>query len=155
MINRLLKQLILIHQKLKLSTYNWIKNWIPWSGTSEPQTTDTRQRHKSKISEKLGRCGRQNMLWSYLKIWELIFGCAVKAISSLGVRSPCYRISFITFPVSHLHAYLLHNFLEINLIILWKSNKFFVLTNLKMIKKNQCQASEKILIRKWPPIAWF
>ena len=30
------------------------------------------------------------MLWSYLKIWEweLIFGHAVKAISSPGVRSP-------------------------------------------------------------------
>ena len=34
---------------------------------------------------------RQNMLWSYLKIWEweLIFGHAVKAISSPGVHSPC------------------------------------------------------------------
>ena len=34
---------------------------------------------------------RQNMLWPYLKIWEweLIFGRAVKAISSPGVRSPC------------------------------------------------------------------
>ena len=30
------------------------------------------------------------MLWPYLKIrdWDLIFGCAVKAFSSLGVRSP-------------------------------------------------------------------
>ena len=35
-----------------------------------PQTTDTQWRHKSKISEKLGRSGRQNMLWQYLKIWE-------------------------------------------------------------------------------------
>ena len=44
----------------------------------------------SKISEKLGRCGRQNMLWAYLKIWDgdLVFGHAVKTISSLGVRSP-------------------------------------------------------------------
>ena len=44
-----------------------------------------------KISEKLGRCGRQNIFWPYLKIWEWewIFGRAVKAISSLGVRSPC------------------------------------------------------------------
>ena len=55
-------------------------------------TTDTQRRFKSKISEKLGRCGRQNMLWPYLKIWEWewIFGCAVKAISSLGIHSPCY-----------------------------------------------------------------
>ena len=51
---------------------------------------DTQWRHKSKISEKLGRCGRQNMLRPYLKIWEWewIFGRAVKTVSSLGVRSP-------------------------------------------------------------------
>ena len=59
----------------------------------ESRTTDTQWRHKSKISEKLGRCGRQKMLPPYLKIWEWewIFGRAVKAISSLGVRSPCTR----------------------------------------------------------------
>ena len=41
------------------------------------------------------QCGKQNMLWSYLKIWEweLIFGCAVKAISSPGVRSLGTRYS--------------------------------------------------------------
>ena len=52
---------------------------------------DTQWRHKSKISEKLGRCSRENMLRPYLKIWEWewIFGRAVKAISSPGVRSPC------------------------------------------------------------------
>ena len=57
---------------------------------SESWTTDTQWRLKSKISEKLGRCGRQNMLPQYLKIWEWewIFGRAVKAISPLGVRSP-------------------------------------------------------------------
>ena len=35
----------------------------------------------------------------YLKIWEweLIFGRAVKAISSPGVRSPCYYISDLSF----------------------------------------------------------
>ena len=39
---------------------------------------------------KMGRCGRQNMLRPYLKIWDwdLIFDRAVKTISSLGVRSP-------------------------------------------------------------------
>ena len=44
----------------------------------------------SKISEKLGRCGRQNMLWPYLNIWdwEWIFGRTVKVISSLGLCSP-------------------------------------------------------------------
>ena len=55
-----------------------------------PRTTDTQWRHKSKKSKNLGRCGRQNMLPLYLKIWEweLIFSYAVKAISSPGVRSP-------------------------------------------------------------------
>ena len=43
------------------------------------------------LSTNLGQCGRQNMLRPYLKIWEWewIFGHAVKAISSPGVRSPC------------------------------------------------------------------
>ena len=59
------------------------------------RTTDTQWRHKSKTSEKLGRCGRQNMLPPYLKIWEWewIFGRAVKAISSLGVRSPWFCLT--------------------------------------------------------------
>ena len=64
-----------------------------------PRTTDTQWRHKLKISEKLGRCGRQNMLPPYLKIWDWdwIFGRAVKVISSLGVSSPWnvpYRLPF-------------------------------------------------------------
>ena len=56
-----------------------------------PRTTDTQWRHKSKISENLGWCGRQNMLRPYLNIWDWdwIFGRAVKVISFLGVRSPC------------------------------------------------------------------
>ena len=42
----------------------------------------------------MGRCGRQNMLPPYLKIWEWewIFGHAVKAISSLGVHGPWLRL---------------------------------------------------------------
>ena len=53
------------------------------------RTTDTQWRHKSKKSENLGQCGRQNMLRPYLKIWEWewILGRAVKTISSPGVRS--------------------------------------------------------------------
>ena len=45
---------------------------------------------KSNKYENFGRCGRRNMLRSYLKIWEWeqIFGSALKAISSPGVRSP-------------------------------------------------------------------
>ena len=59
---------------------------------SGPRTTDTQWRHNSKKCENLGQCGRQNMLRPYLKMWEweLIFGLAVKAISSPGVRSPCF-----------------------------------------------------------------
>ena len=34
------------------------------------RTADTQWRHKSKKSEILGRCARQNMLWPYLKIWD-------------------------------------------------------------------------------------
>jgi len=66
--------------------------WLQLSPTFQnPRTTDTQWRHKSKISERLGRCGRQNMLRPYLKIWDWdwIFGRGVKAIFSLGVRSPC------------------------------------------------------------------
>ena len=76
-----------------------------------PRTTDTQWRHKSKISENLGRCGRQNMLPPYLKIWEWewIFGRAVKAISSLGVRSPWCRL-FILFEI---HCFLCPCILEV------------------------------------------
>ena len=54
------------------------------------RTTDTQWWHKSKKSENLGQCDRlnKNMPRPYVKIWEWIFGRAVKAISSLGVRSP-------------------------------------------------------------------
>ena len=75
---------------------------------TDPRTTDTQWRHKSKISEKLGWCGRQNLLRPYLKIWEWewIFGRAVQAVSSLGVRSPWYGGS-----IHALRMYLL-NFVE-------------------------------------------
>jgi hypothetical protein len=58
--------------------------------SSNPRTTDTKWRHKSKLSEKLGWCGRQDMLRLSLRIldWDWIFVRAVIAISSLGVRSP-------------------------------------------------------------------
>ena len=56
---------------------------------SHSRTTDTQLRHKSKLSEKLGQCGRQNMFRPYLKFGSRseFFCHAVKAISSLGVRS--------------------------------------------------------------------
>ena len=69
-----------------------------------PRTTGTQWRHKSKKSENLGRCGRQNMLRPYLICkWKLIFGCAMKDISLLGsvvgvflLQSlPCMLILFI------------------------------------------------------------
>ena len=51
-------------------------------------------KEKSKKSENLGRCGRQNVLRPYLKIWnwDWIFGRALKTFSSLGVRSPWYDL---------------------------------------------------------------
>ena len=56
----------------------------------QTRTADTQWRHTSKKYENLGRCGRQNMLRPYLKIWEWewISGPAVKAICSPVVRSP-------------------------------------------------------------------
>ena len=56
--------------------------------------------YKSKKYEKLGWCGRQNMLRAYLKIlgWELIYWHAVKEISSPGVRSPCLSGNFKMHP---------------------------------------------------------
>ena len=44
-----------------------------------------------QFKKKLGRYGRQSMLRPYLKIWEWIFSCTVKAISSLGIHSPCIK----------------------------------------------------------------
>ena len=72
-------------------------------GNSGSRTTDTQWRHKSKKSEILGRCGKQNMLRPYLKNWDcdLIFSRAVKPIASLGVRSLCsgWRIA-LSWPIS-------------------------------------------------------
>ena len=67
-----------------------LKNKRVIFGYTAPRNTDTQWRHKSKKSENLGRCGRQTMLRPYLNIWDwdLIFGRAVKEISSPGVRSP-------------------------------------------------------------------
>ena len=63
------------------------KNFVRNSDWYETQTTDIQWRHKSKISEELGLCGKQNMLWPYLKIWEWewVFGRSMKDISTLGV----------------------------------------------------------------------
>ena len=82
---------------------------------SSTRTTDTQWRHKSKKSENLGRCGRQNMVRSYLKIWdwELIFDSAVNAISSPDVRGPCLqsRVS-VTFKTWLWQSYIL-------LLLIW------------------------------------
>ena len=63
----------------------------------QSRTTNTQWRQKTKISEKLGRCGIQNMLPPHLKIWDWdwIFGRAVKTISSLGVRSPWSKVCMV------------------------------------------------------------
>ena len=68
-----------------------------------PRTMDTQWRHKSKISEILGWCGRRNMLWPYLLIWDwdLIFGLAVRMISSQGIRCPWLKTILNYFTLEH------------------------------------------------------
>ena len=83
-----------------LDRRRWSTTWLPdqklwfWNLVKSlcMKIKYTQWRHKSKKPENLGRCGRQNMLLLYLKIWEWewIFDRAVKAISSPGVRSPWY-----------------------------------------------------------------
>ena len=73
-----------VWQGASMSCYSWSRS----ASSKQSRTTDTQWRHRSKISEKMGQWGRQNMLRPYLKIWDWIFGRAAKAISSLGVRSP-------------------------------------------------------------------
>ena len=70
---------------------DWNSQNLKPTANQEPLTTDTQWRHKSN----LGQCGRQNMLRLYLTIWDWdwIFGLAVKAISSLGVRSQCRQLT--------------------------------------------------------------
>ena len=53
----------------ELAQYQWLIQYEYILLTTQ-RTTDNQWRHKSKISEKLGQCGRQNMLRPYLKIWE-------------------------------------------------------------------------------------
>ena len=76
-----------VRDPVNILQYTYFTSW--WN-VSKSRSTDTQWRHKSIISEKLGWCGRQNMLRPYLKIWDWdwISGRAVKAFSSLGVRSP-------------------------------------------------------------------
>ena len=85
------KNLSLISQLTGLISKKLVKRSAKWTLNAilSPQNTDTQWRLKSKISENLGRCGRQNMLWPNQKNWdwELIIGRAVKAISSPGVHS--------------------------------------------------------------------
>ena len=72
-----------------------------------PRTMDTQLRHKSKKSENLGGCGRQNVLRPYLKIWEWewIFGHAVKAVSS---PASVVRVSNLLSCLSQMFTYLLN-----------------------------------------------
>ena len=78
----------------------------------------------------LGQYGRQNMLRPYLKIWDwdLIFGREVNAISSLGVRSPCFRSQIILCLVI-LELWLLDKYSFVVFLLLRK-------TNLTIFKRN-------------------
>ena len=49
--------------------YHLLLQWVQ-THFAGARTTDTQWRHKSKKSENLDQCGRQNILWLYLKIWE-------------------------------------------------------------------------------------
>ena len=55
---------VYFNDRFRKSVHYYEKRWI------EPRTTDAQWRHKSKKSENLGWCGRQNMLRPYQKIWE-------------------------------------------------------------------------------------
>ena len=66
------------HPIMPWSQKNWWRSVSTWpNATSRHYGTP---RHKSKKSEKLGRCDRHNMLRPYLKIWDwdLIFSRAVQ-----------------------------------------------------------------------------
>ena len=109
---------------LYLSPYS---EYVPSSISRLTRTTDTQWKHKSKISEKLGRCGRQNRLQPYLTIWDWdwIFGRAVKSIFSLGVRSPCL-LSWTWWNWKHFRSSififtrLFSNLMLFNNLMLWK-----------------------------------
>ena len=103
------------------------------------RTTDTQWRPKSNISEKLGWCGRQNMLRPYLKIWNWIFGRAVKAISSMGIRSPCASAFLDAFNIFCCGSFCRHP-LDGSTGILFR--KFFL-----PIVRNNCSKGQ--LISKW------
>ena len=96
------------------------------------------------MSEKLGRCGRPNMPRPYLKIcdWDWIFGRAVKAISSLGIRAvahgctssdksairPCSNLAH------ELHTYLLNLWADFQLWSTKRANKFIFHIHIKVEK---------------------
>ena len=89
-------------------TPNGFKNILKISSHAfHTRTTDTQWRHKSKKSESFGRYGKQNILRPYLTIWDWdwIFGHAVKAISSLGVRSPCFHTLWLKMMCARARTY--------------------------------------------------
>ena len=81
---------------LRVLAYLFYNLWRYHADTIQgilPRTRTTDTLWTSKLFEKLGRCGRQNMLRPYLQnlgLW-LNFSRALKAISSLGVGSPWPR----------------------------------------------------------------
>ena len=84
--------MVLLHQHF------WHKNHV--SESEHYMTYQWLRTSNEGINQRnLGWCGRQNMLRSYLKIleWEWIFGHAVKAIFSLGVRSPWSKVTISEF----------------------------------------------------------
>ena len=54
-------------EKIQIESNAICKKQIKTGKQNRTQTTDTQWRHRSKKSENLGRCGKQNMLRQYLK----------------------------------------------------------------------------------------
>ena len=66
--------------------------WLAQCASALPRTTDTQWKHKIKEIWKFGpmwQAQHASALPKSFGSWELIYGRAVKTISSSGVRSPC------------------------------------------------------------------
>ena len=72
----------------------------------------------------MGRCDRQNILRPYLKIWDwdLIFGRAVKAISSPGVEFLTFRRPWHMFTLEK--AEIIYANIQANLTNLFADEKY-------------------------------
>ena len=99
--------------------------------------------------------GRQNMLRPYLKIWDwdLIFGRAVKAISSPGVRSPCQKLS--TCAVLFINSITTVDNLARHFFLFWWGYCFWIcVRGLSCLRQSQALKSKGKLYRKSRQKGW-